>query len=147
MFERTLLRLTLFTVLAVTVIVLSGCGNNAPAPTDAPAPATSAPGAYKINFRVDPNPPVGAKENTMHVTVEDSAGKPVSDAQVHVTLTMPAMPEMKMPEMKNAADLPWTGSDYSAPVQVTMAGGWNVEVEAKRGTEVLGKHETRLDAK
>jgi len=83
----------------------------------------------------------------MHVTVEDSSGKPVSDAQVHVTLTMPAMPEKKMPEMKNGADLPWTGSDYSAPVQVTMAGGWNVEVEAKRGAEVLGKHETRFDAK
>jgi nitrogen fixation protein FixH len=83
----------------------------------------------------------------VHVTVEDGAGKQVSDAQVRVTLTMPAMPEMKMPEMKNSADLPWTGSDYSAPVQVTMAGGWNVEVEAKRGSEVLGKYETRFEAK
>ena len=147
MLERTISRITFVTILAVTVIALSACGNNAPAPTDTPAPAASAPGAYKITFRVDPNPPAGAKENTMHVSVEDGAGKQVSDAQVRVTLTMPAMPEMKMPEMKNGADLPWTGSDYSAPVQVTMAGGWNVEVEAKRGSEVLGKYETRFDAK
>jgi len=139
----------LATALAAT-LSLSACGEkSADAPkAEAVAPAsTPATGSYKLNFRVDPNPPTGAKENAMHVTVEDSSGKPVADAQVHITLTMPAMPEMKMPEMKNGADLPWTGSDYSAPVQVTMKGGWNVEVEAKRSGEVLGKYETKLDGK
>jgi hypothetical protein len=147
MFERTTSSITLIGALLFMAVFVSSCGDNAAPPTDTSAPGTSASGAYKINLRIDPNPPAGAKENTMHVTVEDSAGKPVSDAQVHITLTMPAMPEMKMPEMKNGADLPWTGSEYSAPVQVTMAGGWNVEVEAKRGNEVLGKYETRIDAK
>src|SRR5438128_1218856 len=112
MLERTVSRNSFFAILAVAVITLSGCGTKTEeAPkTETPAPAASTPGQYKINFRVDPNPPVGAKENSIHVTVEDSGGKPVSDAQVHVTFTMPAMPEMKMPEMKNGADLPWTGS-------------------------------------
>jgi len=139
-----------FALLAVASLALPGCSGKTPAPDNTPKTETTADatsGAYKVNFRVDPNPPVGAKENNIHVNIEDSGGKPVSDAQVHVTVTMPAMPEKKMPEMKNAADLPWTGSDYSAPLQFSMAGGWNLEVEAKRGNEVLTTYKTHLEAK
>jgi hypothetical protein len=100
-----------------------------------------------MTTKVDPNPPAGGKENTIHVTVQDGSGKPVADAQVHLTLTMPAMPEMKMPEMKNTADLPWTGTDYSGPAQIMMAGGWTLDVEARRGSEVLAKDQTHLNAK
>jgi nitrogen fixation protein FixH len=96
---------------------------------------------------VEPDPPAGAKDNMVHVGIQDGSGKTVNDAQVHLTFTMPAMPEMKMPEMKNGADLTWNGTDYSATVPITMAGSWNVEVEAKRGGETLTKYETKLTAK
>jgi nitrogen fixation protein FixH len=89
---------------------------------------------------------MGGKQNTIHVALVDAAGKPVSDAQVRITFVMPAMPSMNMPEMRNNADLKWTGSEYVGPIQIMMAGGWNVVVEARRGGEMLATHSTRLDA-
>ena len=146
---KRLVRFLSLSVSMSAVLILSGCGSEAPkepaSPTPAAAPAQNA--APTVTLRVDPNPPLGAKENMVHVTVQDASGKPVNDAQVHMTLTMPAMPEKKMPEMKSDADLKWTGSDYSGPVQITMAGGWDVVVEAKRGNDVLATYKTHLDAK
>ena len=148
MIESRLTHKVAFTITLAMSLVLAGCGSEAPkepsAPADAPAPSS---GTSTIALRVDPNPPAGAKENTIHVTVQDASGKPISDAQVHMTLTMPANPAIKMAEMKNAADLPWTGSDYSGPVQIMMAGGWDVVVEAKRGNDVLATYKTHLEAK
>ena len=145
---RTISRVTAISVAALSLF-LSACGNK-PSSEPAPAPSTAATppstGDYKISLRVEPDPPAGAKENALHVTLQDGTGKAVTDAQVHVTFTMPAMPEMKMPEMKNATDLSWNGSDYSGTIQVTMAGGWNVDVEAKRGDAVLTEYQTKLTA-
>jgi Cu(I)/Ag(I) efflux system membrane fusion protein/cobalt-zinc-cadmium efflux system membrane fusion protein len=103
--------------------------------------------AYKITFRMEPDPPAGARENTVHATVVDSAGKPVSDAQVRMTIIMPAMPSMGMPEMRNSAVLQWNGSEYVGTITIGMAGGWNVVVEARRGSEVLATYRTRFDAR
>lgn len=146
------LRTLILTMLCSAVLLLAACGSEPAKAPDAPAavPAPAAPaagGAHTMNFRVEPDPPAGGKDNTVHVTVMDSTGKPVTDAEVHMTITMPAMPEMKMPEMKNAADLKWNGSDYSGPIQISMAGGWNVVVEAKRGNEVLATHKSSITAK
>ena len=145
MLNQNLSRHTLIVILAATITALAGCGNK-PSNEQSAAPAGNS-GAYTISARVEPDPPAGGKENTIHVTVQDGAGKSVSDAQVHLTFTMAAMPEMKMPEMKNTADLSWTGSDYSGPVQIMMAGSWTVDVEARRGSEVLAKYQTHLSAK
>jgi hypothetical protein len=151
----TRLTISRSTAVAATLalLFLSACGekpaNDSPStamsPTAAPAPASA--GDYKVTFRVEPDPPTGAKDNMVHVGIQDGSGKAVSDAQVHLTLTMPAMPEMKMAEMKNGADLTWNGTEYIATIPITMAGGWNVEVEAKRGGETLTKYETKLTAK
>ena len=37
-----------------------------------------------------------------HVSVLDADGKAIPDAEVTVTLVMPAMPSMGMPEMRNS---------------------------------------------
>ena len=153
MIHRQISHLAILTIIGLLGLVLSGCGNTQSNESAAPPAAPSTPGApaspgdYKVSFRIDPDPPTGAKENTVHVTLQDGSGKPVSDAQVHVQFTMPPMPEIKMPEMSNGTDLSWNGKDYSGPIQVTMAGGWNVDVEAKRGGEVLTKYQTKLTAK
>ena len=152
MIQRRFVRNLALGILSSAVLLLAACANEPAKEPDAqtatpPPAASTAVGAHTITFRVEPDPPAGGKDNTVHVMVMDAAGKPVSDAEVHMTLTMPAMPEMKMPEMKNAADLKWTGSDYSAPIQISMAGGWNVVVEAKRGSEVLATHESSINAK
>lgn len=115
--------------------------------SESPSPVASGGAGYKLTFRIDPDPPQGAKQNTLHVTLTDPAGKPVSDAQVRLTFTMPAMPTMNMPEMRNGAELKWTGSDYSGPIQIIMAGGWNVGIEARRGNEILATTQTRINAR
>ena len=104
-------------------------------------------GGYKLAFRISPDPPQGARENTLHVTLTDPTGKPVPDAQVRLTFTMPAMPAMNMPEMRNAAELKWTGSEYISPIQILMAGGWNVSIEARRGNEILATTQTHINAR
>jgi multidrug efflux pump subunit AcrA (membrane-fusion protein) len=115
--------------------------------TETSTPATPSNSAFKMTVRFDPDPPQGAKQNTIHAVLVDAAGKPVSDAQVRLTFTMPAMPAMNMPEMKNDAELKWTGSDYTGPIQILMAGGWNVAVEARRGNELLTTVRTHVNAR
>ena len=72
---------------------------------------------------------------------------PITDAQVQMTIVMPAMPSMGMPEMRNSAELQWNGSEYVGPITVGMAGPWNVVVEARRGNQVLATYQTRFDAR
>jgi hypothetical protein len=111
------------------------------------APAAPANNAFKLAFRMEPDPPQGAKENKIHVTLTDAAGKPVTDAQVRLTFTMPAMPAMNMPQMQNGAELKWTGSEYTGPIQIIMAGGWNVSIEARRGGELVATSQVHVNAR
>jgi RND family efflux transporter MFP subunit len=127
---------------------LTGMFGGSKSYTDASSPAAATtPSAYKMTVRLAPDPPQGAKQNMVHVTLVDAAGKPVTDAQVRAAFQMPAMPAMNMPEMRNGTDLKWTGSDYVGPIQIMMAGGWNVTVEARRGNEVLTTVRTQINAR
>jgi hypothetical protein len=125
----------------LTALALYGCSSE---PTKEP---TKEPTGHTISMRIEPDPPAGGKDNKVHVTLQDAAGKAVTDAEVSMTLTMPAMPEMKMAEMKTSADLPWTGTDYSAPIQISMAGGWDVVVEARKGGNVLATYKSHIEAR
>ncbi|HVP44340.1 MAG TPA: FixH family protein [Terriglobales bacterium] len=103
----------------------------------------------KISFTVDPNPPKGAQEASFSVTLTDAAGKPIPDAKVKVTLVMPAMPSMNMPEMRSSFELPWMAAHgmYMGPGNVPMAGPWNVTVEASRDGQAIASYRTRLTAR
>jgi multidrug efflux pump subunit AcrA (membrane-fusion protein) len=114
---------------------------NLPAAYSASADA----GSYSFTFRTSPQPPAPGRDNSAHVTVLDSSGKPVTDAEVRVTAVMPAMPSMGMPEMRDSADLQWVGSEYTGPLKVGMAGPWNVVVEARRNDQLLATYRTRFD--
>jgi RND family efflux transporter MFP subunit len=100
----------------------------------------------KFSFRSDPQTPRGNSDTTLHVTVLDALGKPVTDVQVKVTLIMPAMPAMGMGEMRATSDLTWKGSDYVGTIKVPTAGSWNVEVNASRSGQLLGSYHARLNA-
>jgi RND family efflux transporter MFP subunit len=100
----------------------------------------------KLTFRSDPGTPRGNSDATLHVTVLDGSGKAVTDAQVKVTLIMPAMPAMGMGEMRATSDLTWKGSDYAGTIKVPTAGSWNVEVNASRNGQLLGSYHARLNA-
>lgn len=109
------------------------------------AGATSA--NLKITFKTEPDPPKGAEENTFRVSVMDANGKPVTDAQVTVTLVMPAMPSMNMPEMRSAAELKWNGKEYEGRGTIQMAASWNVTIEVSRGGQLLGMQRASINAR
>jgi RND family efflux transporter MFP subunit len=100
----------------------------------------------KFTFRSDPQTPRGNSDATLHVTVLDASGKPMTDVQVKVTLIMPAMPAMGMGEMRATSDLTWKGSDYVGTIKIPTAGSWNVEVNASRNGQLLGSYHARLNA-
>jgi uncharacterized GH25 family protein len=107
------------------------------------------PSTAKIDLHADPNPMKAGEDNQFHVTLTDAAGKPISDARVTVTLIMPAMPSMGMPEMKSSFDLAWKADSktYEGKGQTPMAGTWTVLVEARKNDAVIASMRTHLSAK
>ena len=87
-------------------------------------------------------------ENQFEVMVKDAGGKPVTDADVSLLFVMPAMPAMKMPEMRNEVKLTSAGGGtYTGTGQVTMAGTWTVTVSVKQGGKEIGQKKLTLTAK
>ncbi len=106
-------------------------------------------GAAKIDLLVDPNPMKAGQNNQFQVKLADGAGKPIADAQVAVTLVMPAMPSMSMPEMKSSFELKWVAASqmYTGAGQAPMAGSWIVLAEARRGGNVIASSHTHINAR
>jgi hypothetical protein len=82
-----------------------------------------------VAVSIDKNPPMVGK-NMMTIAVKDSAGKSVSDVKIRVDYSMPAMPGM--PAMNYKSDAVSNGSDFTAPVDFSMSGAWNVAVKILR---------------
>ena len=103
----------------------------------------------KIDFHADPNPMKAGEDNQFHVTLSDAAGKSINDARVTVTLIMPAMPSMGMPEMKSSCELAWKADSktYEGKGQAPMAGTWTVLVEARKNGNVIASMRTHLSAR
>jgi membrane fusion protein, copper/silver efflux system len=102
---------------------------------------------YIVNLRPQSSPLKGGAEGMFRVTVTAPDGKPVTDAEVQITLIMPAMPAMGMGEMRSSTRLAWNGKEYAGSGPIAMAGSWNIAVEARRGGQLLGVYRGRLDAK
>jgi RND family efflux transporter MFP subunit len=102
---------------------------------------------WRVSFRSDPATPRGDSEATVYVSVQDNVGKPVTDAQVRVTLLMPAMPAMGMSEMREAATLSWKGAEYAGAIKVPTSGTWTVTVEVSRNGQALTSYRTSLNVR
>jgi membrane fusion protein, copper/silver efflux system len=111
------------------------------------APEPPAPKTAKITYRLDPDPLQGAAPATFYVQLMDATGKAITDAQVKVTLVMPAMPSMSMPEMRATGALSWNGKEYSGTINVPTAGSWTTTIEATRGVQLLASQHARLTAR
>ena len=111
-----------------------------------PIGAPEAQPAAKLTFSTDPKPLKVAAVNTFRVQLTDAAGKPIANAQIKVTVVMPAMPAMNMPEMRVTSELVWNGREYEGKVQVPTAGVWNVTVEAVREGQAIASTHERLMA-
>jgi len=94
--------------------------------------------------------PTAAKagDNQFEVMVKDAKGKPVTKADVSLLFVMPAMPAMKMPEMKNTVKLMGMKDGmYSGQGNVMMAGTWNVTIDVMQNGKSIGQKKVTLTAK
>jgi multidrug efflux pump subunit AcrA (membrane-fusion protein) len=114
-------------------------------PPSNPAAAPAAPNttALDVTFRSDPELPTPG-DVTLIVTVK-AAGRPVTDAEVSVVLSMPGMPSMNMPAMRAQATLPSVGEGtYRGTGQVMTPGRWDIAVSVRRHGQSLGTRQFAL---
>jgi nitrogen fixation protein FixH len=135
---------------AILGLAAAGCGRSEQVNQAPPATSTVQSGAAaqaaEIAFKSDPDP-VKTGDNTFEVMVMQG-GQPVNDATVSAEFYMPAMPQMKMPEMRMKTDLAPAGNGvYRGKGQVAMTGNWDVTVMAMRGGQELATKKLTVTAK
>lgn len=81
-----------------------------------------------VNLALNGNP-VGVGSNEVRVTLTDTSGKKIANAKV--TFYFGMMPMANMPPMNYKARLDESGGLYSAPVEFSMKGHWNLKVRVK----------------
>ena len=86
--------------------------------------------------------------NQFEVMVKDAGGKPLAKADVSLLFVMPAMPAMKMAEMRTTVKLKAMGDGmYAGQGNVLMAGTWNVTIDVMQNGKSVGQKKTTLTAK
>lgn len=119
-------------------------GAFAPPPPGVSAAATAP--AATIDVAAEPSP-LQKGSNRILITLHDSSGRPVSDAQVSVVFFMPAMPAMGMAAMRvQAAAHPGGEGRYTAAVNLPSGGAWNVAVVANRGDRQIASRQLSMSA-
>jgi Cu(I)/Ag(I) efflux system membrane fusion protein len=119
------------------------------------APAAGSPGkspagsAAQLVFHADTNLLKAGEDSPFSANLTDASGKPIADAHVTVTFTMPAMPSMNMSEMKSSFELPWAAARqmFMGKGQAPMPGTWNVLVEATKNGSVIASAHTHVSAR
>jgi uncharacterized GH25 family protein len=143
-------RLMLAVVLGSMTLAALACGGGQQPGSNEAAPAAQAPPAaatQPLEITLDESQPIKSGENTLEVMVMQG-GQPVTDADVSVQFFMPAMPEMKMAEMKNTVPLTHEGGGrYRGTGNVMMAGKWDTIVMVMRGSQEIGSRKIEVTAK
>jgi RND family efflux transporter MFP subunit len=113
-------------------------GTFVPPPPGASVAATAPSGSVEIT--TNPNPPRKGS-NEVLVTLRDSSGRQVIEAQVSVVFFMPAMPAMGMSAMRvEAKATPKENGVYAATVNLESGGTWSVSVTAdKNGKQIASR--------
>ena len=100
-------------------------------------------GDFDVVVTIDKNPPVTG-DNGVTIAVKDAGGKAVKDAKVVVDYSMPGMPGM--PPMNYKSDAMLKGDAYTATMNLSMAGPWNIVVKISAGGKT-GSMKFTVDAK
>jgi RND family efflux transporter MFP subunit len=113
-----------------------------------PGPAVAATAdALDIRVRVQPDPPQAGR-NAVEVEIRDQSGAPVTDLDVSMLLSMPAMPSMNMPAMRSDAQLEHVRDGvYAGEASLSMAGRWDVAVTAARAGHAIATARTAFNAR
>jgi YtkA-like len=121
--------LGLFAVLLLSFMLACSKANRpeTPKPSAANQSASSAPVAMKVDLKVDPAEPNPSKPAKFTVRLTDPDGKPVTGADVDISLVMKTM-DMGKNEFKLADK---GNGGYEGEGKFGMAGDWNAVVTAK----------------
>ncbi len=84
-------------------------------------------------------------DNALSITVTDSAGKAVTNADVNVRYFMPPMPGMAPMDYNAKAEL--KGDAYTIVANIPMEGGWKVEVTVVQPGKPSATATFNLDAR
>jgi Cu(I)/Ag(I) efflux system membrane fusion protein len=108
--------------------------------TDEPTPPspTAAAGELSVTMETTPNPP-RTGDIAIEVMARTPDGRSLTDGEVQVIFSMPAMPSMNMPAMRTEARLT-AGTDglFRGNGHLSMAGRWDVAVKALSRSGVSG---------
>jgi hypothetical protein len=108
------------------------------------ATSTAAERPARVAVHVEPQQPGSGQEAKLIAELRDPDGKPISDAEMKATAVM-KMGEMG--DMRETATLKWNGARYEGALKISMAGDWNVMVEAIRHGRVIATETTQIKAK
>ena len=90
-----------------------------------------------VELTTDPSP-AQKGSNTVRVKLTDPAGKPIVGAQVTVTFSMPAMPEMGMAAMKTVIKVKDNGDGtYEGKGELGSGGMWQVRITAQKDGQTI----------
>ena len=114
-----------------------------------PPPGASAAGnapSGSIEITSNPKPPHKGS-NEVLVTVRDSSGRQVTDAQVSVVFFMAAMQAMGMSARRvEAKATPKENGVYAATVNLPSGGTWNVTATANKSGKQIASHQLSMSA-
>jgi RND family efflux transporter MFP subunit len=111
----------------------------------APSAGTLSPSsghAANLELTSDPDPPRKGSD-TFRVKLTDATGLPISDAEVTVTLSMPAMPGMGMAATSTSITLSEKASGiYEGRAELQTGGTWQVAIVAKKAGQTIATKQT-----
>ena len=124
----------------------SALGSFAPPPPG--AGAASAINAPQTNAELTSNPsPPQKGSNLFRVKLTDANGAAVSGAEVSVTLSMPAMPEMGMAAMRTPVSLSDKGNGVYEGSGVLGSGGtWQTTILARKNGQIIATKQLSVNA-
>jgi hypothetical protein len=89
-------------------------------------------GEYAVSFSLEKATPAMGKNN-VEVVVKDKSGSFVKDLAVVVEYSMPAM--TGMPAMNYKATAQQKPDKYTAVIEPSMSGSWNIAVKITKGSK------------
>lgn len=126
----------------------AAAGSYVPPPPGAGAAATQSSPIAQVNidFTTDPAPPHKGN-NTLHLKLTGTDGKPINGADVSVTFFMPAMPAMGMAAMTAQAKLSGQGNGmYQGTGVLRSRGSWHVTITVRKNGQRLATKQFRVNA-
>jgi Cu(I)/Ag(I) efflux system membrane fusion protein/cobalt-zinc-cadmium efflux system membrane fusion protein len=116
-----------------------------------PPPGAGAASAMNIpqanaDLASDPSPPHKGS-NVFRVKLTDTGGAPISGAEVSVTLSMTAMPQMGMAAMRTPVALNDKGNgNYEGSGELGSGGTWQTLILAKKNGQVIASKQLSMNA-